>query len=217
MTSLYMFSMINKYTFPNFHDFLQAAKKDDYYILVLMQIKEQKINLTNIIKNSGLDYDLSRFHFLAPEINDTYAPLETIDSLKKATGILVLGGNAHFYQKIYGNDAISYLVKERYQEGIPYAGISAGAILSLNYGLIENIAFKPHFSEKKRFNELLRKINKNKVKYGFGLDDNMSLKIQDEKIISCIGKDSFYLFSKIGDNDFNCKIFKNLDTPELNS
>ncbi len=58
-------------------------------------------------------------------------------------------------------------------------------------------------------------MKKNKVKYGFGLDDNMSLKISDQKEIECIGKDSFYLFKTEDNQEYNFKIYKNLDKVSL--
>ncbi len=211
MKLLYLFSLINDYTLPNFKDFLLTACQGDYHLLVLMQISEQGTSLLELIKQTDLDLDLERIHLIAPSINDKTAPTQTIELLEKATGLLVLGGNAHFYQKIYASPEISQIILEKYNSGVPYAGVSAGAILALNYELINDLAIKPHFSEKKRFNELLNKMKKNKVNSGFGLDDNISLKIIDNKQIKCIGKDSFYLFTKKGVNEFSFKIFKNLE------
>lgn len=215
MKLIYLFSLINSYTLPNFKDFLLQASKSDFCLIVLMQIEEQQKGILDLISQLDLKIALENIHFIAPDINDTQAPTQTLELLKQATGILVLGGNAHFYQKMYATPEISQIITEKYHAHTPYAGISAGAILSLNYNLMNNLALKPHFSEKKRFNELLRKMKKNKVKYGFGLDDNISLKITDNKLIKCVGKDSFYLFSQVQANDFNCKIFKNLDEWEL--
>lgn len=211
MTLLYYFSMLNNYTLPNLQDFLCQSSKTDFKLVVLMQIKEQKQSLINILKQAQADIDLNNISFIAPEINDAFAPKNTCDLLSQASGILVLGGNTHFYQKIYANEEISQIILDKYQTGIPYAGISAGAILSLRYNLLNDLVLKPHFSEKRRFDELIKKMKKNKVNYGFGLDDNMSLKITNKKDIECLGKDSFYLFTKVGDYDFNFRIFKNLD------
>lgn len=215
MKLLYLFSLINKYTLPNFIDFLTNSCRGDYRIVVLMQIREQETTILDYISNSGLDIEPERITFIAPNINDKIAPKQTISILEEATGILVLGGNTHFYQKMYATPEISKLILEKYNAGVPYAGVSAGGILSLNYELIQNIAFKPHFSEKKRFNELLKKMKKNKVQYGFGLDDNISLKIIDNHKIECLGKDSFYLFSQLNSREYNCEILKNLENREL--
>lgn len=207
--------MINNYTLPTFKDFLIASAAQDFNLVVLMQIQEQRAGIMDLIRDTGLDLDTSRISFLAPNINDRYAPPDTSDLLRQASGILVLGGNAHFYQKMYATPEISKIVEEKYLSGIPYAGISAGAILSLNYKLLENVALKPHFSEKKRFNELISKMKKNKVKYGFGLDDNISLIISDNTKIKCLGKDSFYLFTRQDQYDFGFNILKNLNVREL--
>jgi len=215
MKLLYLFSLINKYTFPSFEDFLANACKGDYQLLVLMQIMEQQRTIIELIMKSKLEVDITRIHFIAPDINDRQAPKQLAGMLKDATGILVLGGNAHFYQKMYATPEISTLILEKYNSNIPYAGVSAGAILTIKLGLVKNIAIKPHFSEKKRFNELIRKMKKNKVTYGFGLDNNISLKIIDNNEIKALGKDSFYLFSRENNNEYQFKILKNLDGLEL--
>ncbi len=215
MKLLYFFSIFNKYTLPNFKDFFRQACKESSNLVVLMQIKEQKQSIINLIKQIDFDFNIQAINFIAPDINDTIAPAHSIQALKNASGILVLGGNTHFYQKIYGNSDIGGIVNEKYSSGVPYAGVSAGAILSLRYNLLDDVALKPHFTEKRRFDELMKKMKKNKVKYGFGLDDNMSLKISDQKEIECIGKDSFYLFKTEDNQEYNFKIYKNLDKVSL--
>ena len=215
MKLLYLFSLINNYTLPNFKNFLENACKGEYHIVVLMQIQEQESTLLESIHQSGVKIEEKRISFIAPNINDKVAPVQTAEILKLATGILVLGGNAHFYQKMYATPEISQVILEKYEAGVPYAGVSAGAILSLNYNLLTELAIKPHFSQKKRFNELINKMKQNKVKYGFGIDDNISLKITENCKIECFGKDSFYLFSRESNNEFNCKIFKNLNECNL--
>ncbi len=149
MKLLYLFSLINDYTLPNFKDFLRTACQGDYHLLVLMQISEQGTSLLELIKQTDLDLDLERIHLIAPNINDKSAPTQTIELLEKATGLLVLGGNAHFYQKIYASPEISQIILEKYNSGVPYAGVSAGAILALNYELINNLAIKPHSLRRK--------------------------------------------------------------------
>ncbi|MBI9032761.1 Type 1 glutamine amidotransferase-like domain-containing protein [bacterium] len=215
MKKLYLFSLINNFTLPNFEDFLRESSQGDFKLLVLMQIDQQKSSVLDYISHSQVQVDINKIHFLAPEINDKCAPQDTLKLLKEASGILVLGGNAHFYQKIYASPEICQIVQEKYSLGTPYAGVSAGAILSLNYNLLTDLALKPHFSEKKRFTELIAKMKKNRVKYGFGLDDNISLKIIDNNLIKCVGKDSFYLFTKHDINEYSFKILKNLDEVEI--
>lgn len=211
MKLLYLFSLINNYTLPNFKDFLEESCQGNYHLVVLMQIKEQRRTLLELIKQTNVDLDVERIHFIAPDINDKQAPKHLEENLKQATGILVLGGNAHFYQKMYATPEISHLILTKYHSQVPYAGISAGAILAINLNLVNDMAIKPHFSEKKRFNELINKMKKNKVKYGLGIDDNITLKIIDNNEIKCVGKDSLYLFSRENNNQYNFKILKNLD------
>lgn len=209
MKLLYLFSYLNHYTLPNFTDFLNRATKDDYQIVVLMQIEEQKQTIIEFMKQSEISIDWARVHFISPQINEAQAPATTLEKLQIATGILVWGGNMHLYQKFYATPKISALVQQKYQAGVPYAGVSAGTILALNFDLMRDIAIKPHFTEKKRFFELVKKMRKNKVTLGYGIDDNISLKIIDNREIEFVGKDSFYLIERTDEQEYKVNIFKN--------
>ncbi|MFA7056986.1 MAG: Type 1 glutamine amidotransferase-like domain-containing protein [Candidatus Cloacimonadales bacterium] len=212
MKLLYLFSYLNQYTLPNFADFLNHATTDsDYQIVVLMQIEEQKRVIMDFMKQTDIALAWERVHFISPTINEEQAPAITSEKLKLATGILVWGGNMHLYQKFYASPEITAIINEKYHAHVPYAGVSAGSILALNFELITDIAIKPHFTEKNRFFELVKKMRKNKVSIGYGIDDNLSLKIMDNKEIKCVGKDSFYLIERTEEQEYKINVFKNED------
>ena len=50
--------------------------------------------------------------------------------LRECSGIFMCGGDTRAYERIYVASALGDLIRERYAEGIPYAGVSAGALLA---------------------------------------------------------------------------------------
>lgn len=55
------------------------------------------------------------------------------DVIEECSGILVCGGDTRIYHRLYVASPLGPLIREAYLSGIPYAGISAGAILAARY------------------------------------------------------------------------------------
>jgi cyanophycinase len=53
-----------------------------------------------------------------------------LDGLRRATGIFMCGGDTRVYQRIYAQGPAKAIIQEAYAAGVPYAGLSAGAILA---------------------------------------------------------------------------------------
>ncbi|MBN2461919.1 MAG: Type 1 glutamine amidotransferase-like domain-containing protein [Candidatus Cloacimonetes bacterium] len=127
-----------------------------------------------------------------------------MENIEHASGILMTGGYTYRYIKIYTENEISSLIESRYRSGIPFAGVSAGAILSIRLGFLPNAALKPHFSEKKRFTELINKMISSKSGFGFGIDDGICVQILEEKDVEVYGKGRLYLLKRMQENQFEC-------------
>jgi cyanophycinase len=50
--------------------------------------------------------------------------------LREATGIFIGGGRTATYHELYASEPIRSLIRERYCEGVPVAGLSAGALIA---------------------------------------------------------------------------------------
>ncbi|HYP39621.1 MAG TPA: Type 1 glutamine amidotransferase-like domain-containing protein [Chloroflexia bacterium] len=50
--------------------------------------------------------------------------------LRECSGIFMCGGETRNYQRIYVESLLGDIIRERYWEGVPYAGVSAGALLA---------------------------------------------------------------------------------------
>ncbi len=132
-----------------------------------------------------------------------------IDKLQQATGIFVGGGYMFRYIQAYTAEPLCSIIKRQYLAGIPYAGLSAGAILSNRLGILPQFAIKPHFNTKKRFSELLKKMKANRAKFGLGLDDGIFVEIYNEQEMKIFGKGSCYLFRNKGNDEYILKILHN--------
>ncbi len=55
---------------------------------------------------------------------------EQLRTIKESTGIFMSGGNISLYQRIYGTRAVSLIINNLYRSGIPYGGVSAGAMMA---------------------------------------------------------------------------------------
>lgn len=50
--------------------------------------------------------------------------------LRECSGIFMCGGDTRAYERMYVASSLGDLIRRRYSEGIPYAGVSAGALLA---------------------------------------------------------------------------------------
>jgi cyanophycinase-like exopeptidase len=49
-----------------------------------------------------------------------------------ATGIFIGGGHTPTYHRLYATEPVRGVIRERYEERIPVAGVSAGALIALD-------------------------------------------------------------------------------------
>lgn len=57
-------------------------------------------------------------------------PGGVLDALSTASGIFVCGGDTRLYHAAYAHGPAAELIRRRHAEGVPYAGLSAGAIIA---------------------------------------------------------------------------------------
>ena len=157
-------------------------------------------------QKSFLKSELTNFSPIYPDDEYEYEPA-MVKKLKNASGIFVGGGYAFRYIRAYAESEITPIIMEKYRAGIPYAGLSSGAIITLRLGILPNIILKPHFSQQNRFFELQKKLRKSKAAFGLGLDDGIWLEIEDETKGLVCGKGNCYRCSKIGNEEFEFKIY----------
>jgi len=55
---------------------------------------------------------------------------DQVRSLKRSTGLFMSGGDTALYQRIYGTKSVARLIRELHASGVPYGGVSAGAMMA---------------------------------------------------------------------------------------
>ena len=155
----------------------------------------------SFMKSSPLD-----FFPVFPDDEYEYEPI-MVKKLKKATAIFVGGGHTFRYIRAYAESELTPIILKKYRSGIPYGGLSAGAILAVRLGILKKVILKPHFSQQNRFFELQKKIKKRKAIFGLGLDDGIWLEIDDETEGLVCGKGNCYHCSKTETGEFKFKIY----------
>jgi cyanophycinase len=76
-------------------------------------------------------HDFESYDSIAPD-EQGVLDLDAVSAkLREATGIFIGGGHTPTYHQLYVTEPIRGMIQERYREGVPVAGVSAGALIAL--------------------------------------------------------------------------------------
>ncbi|TWT14563.1 Type 1 glutamine amidotransferase-like domain-containing protein [Planomicrobium sp. CPCC 101079] len=140
-----------------------------------------------------------------------------IEELRFCTGIIIGGGDTERYREYIVDTAIGPLIKERYEQGIPVAGFSAGALISPEVcvippidnaknehlfleglGLLRDRVVSVHYTFWEEEDNLKKAIAKTGASGGYGIDDETGLYFENEQLASIEGGDAYTLECKNG-------------------
>jgi cyanophycinase len=121
-------------------------------------------------------------------------------TLDQASGIFIGGGHTPAYLCHFAMSPMKELIKEKYESGIPVAGCSAGALISLQQsfispeeiegnqiqlfegiGLLNEVLIGVHYSEENQQPYLNEAMNRLSIKTGYGIDENACVVFKNEK------------------------------------
>lgn len=71
-----------------------------------------------------------RLPVIVPDASGQLDTETALRQLREATGIVMGGGPTPNYQRLYVTEPLRTAIRERYHSGVPYAGLSAGALLA---------------------------------------------------------------------------------------
>jgi cyanophycinase len=208
--------MANKYLFlfganPSLEEanekFIQEAGGPNAKIVLLIMNRsgweEYLPRYTDVWKRNGVeDYSV-----ILPDDQGELNEKAAIELLRKATGIFIGGGDTEKYHAYYAVEPIKSILKERYNEGVPIAGASAGALIlpevclispndSKNgdmlskdgVGLITNLLIGVHFTEWNDESNLIAGMKKHNIRYGLGIDEEACVIFKNGILEAEIGK-----------------------------
>lgn len=150
---------------------------------------------------------VAHHHVIVPDENGAWDIDQVSAKLSEATGIFIGGGHTPTYRHLYATEPLRSIIRERYQAGIPVAGVSAGALISLEdcaldadevgddslkieagLGLAGNLVVEVHFTELDRLSNLLEAMVRLGAHAGWGIDDPACLVLEDEKVTRVLGR-----------------------------
>lgn len=163
------------------------------------------------------------YHAIAPDENGDLNMDELITKLHEASGIFIGGGHTPTYQRLYATDPIRRIIRERYEEGVALAGLSAGALLAPDIcaippedtgdasvriaeglGLIKDIIVGVHFSEWNTLPHVLDSLVKTETTYALGIDETACAILEDGRLKKTLGRSVY----EITMTDFAARTYK---------
>jgi cyanophycinase len=166
---------------------------------------------------------------LHPQGDQTDLDDEALGTLARATGIFICGGETRRYHRVYVEGRARVVLRAAYLSGIPYAGLSAGALIApttaliwgdrLNgqllrgseegcdadlqigpgLGLLPDLLVETHFSERGGLQRLEAALALTDASKGLGIDDPACVLIENETHLQTFGRGSAYLVHRTGE------------------
>ncbi len=127
--------------------------------------------------------------------------------LRRATGIFIGGGHTPTYHRLFATEPVRTIIRDRYQDGIPVAGVSAGALISLEIchlrqdetgndklqvvqglGLAKGFVIGVHFTERNALSQVLEVMSKTRTIMGLGIDEPACAVCENENFTKVLGR-----------------------------
>ncbi|OEF98952.1 hypothetical protein BHF71_10520 [Vulcanibacillus modesticaldus] len=166
--------------------------------------------------------NIKKYYVIMPDQIGRLDNESVINKLRKATGIFIGGGNTLLYNAYYSSEPIRNIIHERYNNGVPIAGNSAGALImpkiclvspndtddgfmriEEGLGLFNNMLVSVHLSKWNDSSNLVEGMIKTKTEIGWGIDDNACLVLKNGDFNNVIGESVY----KIKIEDFELQTY----------
>ena len=150
---------------------------------------------------------VQEYTILVPDPRGELDTAAAVAVLRAATGIFIGGGNTEIYRRLYATEPIRTVIREGYRQGVPVAGLSAGAILAAEValllpeeagsdtvevaeglGLLPNCVAGVHFTEFDALPDVLTAMRQARVPHALGLDEEAAAVLEDERLRGIIGR-----------------------------
>jgi len=166
---------------------------------------------------------VSRYCPIAPDEKGDWDLDAVLAGLREATGIFIGGGHTPTYQRLYATEPIRGIIRERYRQGVPVAGVSAGALIApedcvlspdetgdtaldvvVGLGLVDDLLVGVHFTEQKGLSHLLDAMAQTRTKVGWGIDDSACAVFEDSQFKKTLGRSVYEIMM----SDFETKAYR---------
>jgi cyanophycinase len=150
---------------------------------------------------------VAHYQVIVPDKSGAWDIDRVAAKLGEATGIFIGGGHTPTYRQLYATEPLRSIIRERYRAGIPVAGVSAGAFITLEacvldadevgedslqiepgLGLAANLVIEVHFTEQDRLSNLLEAMVRLRAHAGWGIDEPACMALEDEMVRRMLGR-----------------------------
>lgn len=127
--------------------------------------------------------------------------------LEQASGIFIGGGHSPTYHRLYATEPMRSLIRRRYRQGVPVAGLSAGALIiperclmvgrapgdpplsrRRGLGLVRGMVVGVHFQEEARLAPLLQAMARTRTAQGLGIGESACAVLENERLRRVLGR-----------------------------
>ena len=144
-------------------------------------------------------------------------------AVREASGIFIAGGDTRAYHRLYATEPMRSAIRARYEEGVPVAGLSAGALIAPEVcairlgdfddasveivpglGLVRDLVVGVHFTERKALPRMLEAMGRTKTRLGLGMDESACVVLEEGRLKRVIGKPAY----RVVMTDFEAKRYE---------
>jgi cyanophycinase len=130
--------------------------------------------------------------------------------VREASGIIVGGGDTPTYQRLYATEPLRTVIRDRCLDGVPYAGLSAGALIACDpcvrlpreptggritilpgLGLLQGLLVGVHFNRPGRLPYLLEAMRETGIRIALGIDEAACVVVEDGKPKRVLGSSAY--------------------------
>jgi cyanophycinase len=166
---------------------------------------------------------VTRCYTIAPGKNGALDLDTALARLRESTGVFIGGGDTPAYRRLYATDPVRSTIRQRYREGVPVAGLSAGAMIAPevcaippedtgdsrvrivpSLGLVSGLIVGVHFSEWNALPHIVEAMVETGTATGLGIDEAACAVLENGELKRVLGQSAY----RIELTDFEAKTYK---------
>jgi cyanophycinase len=192
--------------------FITLAGGPDSHIAVISTASSLGDAATELYRELFTHMGAREVSGLRPVLREEANDQEAVDSIDRATGIFLTGGNQLRLASVVGGTRLGAALIQAHQRGVVIAGTSAGASavsthmvafgasgaspkhrmaqISAGLGLLKGVVVDQHFEQRTRLGRLLAVVAQSPSLIGLGLDEDTAAIVYDDEALEVLGKGS---------------------------
>jgi len=188
-------------------DFIAASGGKSARVAALVETRDGWTKHQSEITTPWKQQGMTQYEVVVPNEAGILDVEKTSAVLKGATGIFIGGGHTPTYHKLFAAEPIRSIIREQYERGIPVAGVSAGALISMEkcqltpdetgrdcteivegLSLAQGFVVGVHFTEREALPEMLDTMKATRTRIGIGIDEPACIVCENGEIVQVLGK-----------------------------